>query len=83
MVGIWLAVHAPEQIDRPVLTCTSARFGQPEEWVTKANLVRTHGMAAVAHDALDVWFTPSFEGRGAKPPGQPNRHRSSSGSARW
>ena len=28
-VGMWLAAHAPERIDRLVLACTSARFGVP------------------------------------------------------
>lgn len=63
MVGMWLAIHVPERIDRLVLACTSARFGAPEEWATKATLVRRNGMAAVAYEALDAWFTPSFEGR--------------------
>jgi 3-oxoadipate enol-lactonase len=63
MVGMWLAVHAPERVDRLVLASTSARFGEPDEWTAKAALVRSEGMAAVAGDALDAWFTPGFAGR--------------------
>jgi 3-oxoadipate enol-lactonase len=63
MVGMWLAVHAPERVDRLVLACTSARFGEPEEWAAKAALVRSEGMAAVAGEALDAWFTPGFADR--------------------
>jgi 3-oxoadipate enol-lactonase len=60
---MWLAVHAPERVDRLVLASTSARFGEPDEWTAKAALVRSEGMAAVAGDALDAWFTPGFAGR--------------------
>jgi 3-oxoadipate enol-lactonase len=63
MVGMWLAVHAPERVDRLVLACTSARFGEPDEWAARAALVRSEGMAAVADEALDAWFTPAFVDR--------------------
>jgi 3-oxoadipate enol-lactonase len=63
MVGMWLAVHAPERLDRLVLACTSARFGDPAVWTAKAALVCSEGMAAVAGEALDAWFTPAFADR--------------------
>jgi len=63
MVGMWLAAEQPSRIDRLVLACTSARFGEPEEWSERAALVRGEGMAEVALAALDKWFTPSFEDR--------------------
>lgn len=63
MVGMWLAVYAPERLDRLVLACTSARFGEPAEWTAKAALVRSEGMAAVAGEALDAWFTSGFADR--------------------
>ena len=63
MVGMWLAVNAPDRVDRLVLACTSARFGEPEGWAARAALVRSEGMAAVAGDALDAWFTPRFVDR--------------------
>jgi 3-oxoadipate enol-lactonase len=63
MVGMWLAVNAPDRVDRLVLACTSARFGEPEQWAAKAAVVRSEGMAAVAGEALDAWFTPAFADR--------------------
>jgi len=63
MVGMWLAVNAPDRIGRLVLACTSARFGVPEEWGARAALVRAQGMPAVAYDALQKWFTPAYGGR--------------------
>ena len=32
MVGMWMAINAPERIDRLVLCCTSAQLGPPEMW---------------------------------------------------
>jgi 3-oxoadipate enol-lactonase len=64
MVGMQLAADRPDYIDRLVLACTAARFGEPADWAHKAELVRREGMHAVAHDALDKWLTPRYERRG-------------------
>src|SRR5262245_47498836 len=44
LVGLWLAVNAPERIERLILCCTAPRFGPPEGWDRRAELVRTRGM---------------------------------------
>jgi 3-oxoadipate enol-lactonase len=58
-VGMWLAINAPERIDRLVLACTSARFGVPENWLKRAATVRAEGMDVVADGILALWFTPA------------------------
>jgi 3-oxoadipate enol-lactonase len=63
MIGMWLAIHAPERIDRLVLCCTSANLGPPEFWEERAELVRREGMAAVADTVVGRWFTPRFPDR--------------------
>jgi 3-oxoadipate enol-lactonase len=63
MIGMWLAIHAPERIDRLVLCCTSANLGPPEFWEERAELVRREGMAAVADTVAARWFTPRFPDR--------------------
>jgi 3-oxoadipate enol-lactonase len=63
MIGMWLAIHAPERIDRLVLCCTSAKLGPPEFWEERAALVRMEGMAAVADTVVARWFTPRFPDR--------------------
>jgi 3-oxoadipate enol-lactonase len=60
-VGMWLAVEAPERIDRLVLACTSARFGVPASWLERAATVRAEGMEAVADRILGFWFTPATQ----------------------
>jgi 3-oxoadipate enol-lactonase len=56
-VGMWLAMHSPERIDRLVLACTSARFGLRENWLARAATVRAEGVKAVADAVLLLWFT--------------------------
>ncbi|SDY53256.1 3-oxoadipate enol-lactonase [Micromonospora pattaloongensis] len=63
MVGMWLAAHAPERVDRLVLCCTSARLGPPEGWAERARAVRAQGTVAVADAVLQRWFTPGFTSR--------------------
>jgi 3-oxoadipate enol-lactonase len=58
--GMWLAAHAPERMERLVLACTSARFGEPEDWLERAARVREGGVEAVADSVLARWFTPRF-----------------------
>ena len=60
MVGMWLAAHAPERVERLVLVSTSARLGPPELWVERAAVARTKGTAALAGTAAGRWFTPAF-----------------------
>jgi 3-oxoadipate enol-lactonase len=63
MVGMWLAAHAAERVDRLVLCCTSALLGPPEMWAQRAATVREHGTAAVAETVVSRWFTPEFAAR--------------------
>jgi 3-oxoadipate enol-lactonase/4-carboxymuconolactone decarboxylase len=60
MVGLWLAVHAPDRIDRLALVATSARLGPPEFWRDRAALARDRGTAALAEAAVARWLTPAF-----------------------
>jgi 3-oxoadipate enol-lactonase len=60
MVGMWLASHAPDRIDRLVLCCTAARMMRPPDYAQRAELVRREGMAAVADAVIGRWFTPDF-----------------------
>jgi 3-oxoadipate enol-lactonase len=57
-VGAWLAINAPERIDRLVLACTSTRFGTREGWLARAATVRADGVEAIADAVLQLWFTP-------------------------
>ena len=66
MTGMWLAINAPERIDRLGLCCTSAHLPPREMWTERAATVRAQGMEAVADAAMERWFTPAFAGREAR-----------------
>jgi 3-oxoadipate enol-lactonase len=52
-----VAATAPERVDRLVLACTSARFGDPEPWLERAALVRQDGLESIADGIVARWFT--------------------------
>jgi pimeloyl-ACP methyl ester carboxylesterase len=57
MVGMWLAAHAGERIDRLALLCTAAHLPPTDSWYDRAAAVRAGGVAAVADAVLARWFT--------------------------
>jgi 3-oxoadipate enol-lactonase len=57
--AMWVAASAPERVDRLVLACTSARFGEPEPWLERAAVVREHGLEPIADGIVARWFTPA------------------------
>ncbi|GIH19128.1 3-oxoadipate enol-lactonase [Rugosimonospora africana] len=63
MVGMWLAAHAPDRIDRLALCCTTARFDSPDPYLERADQVRREGIGALAEQVVSRWFTPSFLSR--------------------
>jgi 3-oxoadipate enol-lactonase len=63
MVGMWLAGHAPERIERLVLCCTTAGFATARPWQDRAVAVRASGTGSIAPTAVGRWFTPAFRER--------------------
>jgi 3-oxoadipate enol-lactonase len=59
-VGMRLALDAPDRVERLVLACTAARFGEPAQWIERAAVVRASGLGAIVDAVLGRWFTPSF-----------------------
>lgn len=60
MVGMWLAGHAPERVERLVLCCTTASFTDPGPWLERAAAVRAAGTGSIAPSVVGRWFTPAF-----------------------
>lgn len=60
MVGMALALRAPERLDRLVLCCTAAYLGPAEGWYDRARIVRARGTSAIAEAVLERWFTERF-----------------------
>ena len=60
MVGMALALRAPERVDRLVLCCTAAHLGPVDGWYERAEVVRARGTSAIADAVLGRWFTQRF-----------------------
>jgi 3-oxoadipate enol-lactonase len=64
MVGMWLAVHAPDRVDRLALLCTSAYLPPASMWHERAAAVRAAGScSAISESVVARWFTPDFAAR--------------------
>ena len=59
--ALWLAAHAPQRVTSLVACFTSAFFGPPNPWLTRAATVRAEGVAAVSEGVLGRWFTPAID----------------------
>lgn len=62
-VGMWLGRYAPERLNRLVLCCTAAKFGDPSNWRQRAELVRADGTGAVADSVVERWMTDGYRAR--------------------
>ena len=61
MVGQWLAINAPERIDRLVLLSTTPHMPPASAWHDRAAAVREAGTPEVVADAVvGRWFTPDY-----------------------
>ena len=60
MTGLWLAINAPERLDRLALCCTTAHLPPRDVWTERAATVREHGMEPMVEGALERWFTPAL-----------------------
>ena len=65
MVGIFLGIHAPERVDRLVLSNTAAKIGTPEMWNARIEALRKDGTAGIAAGLMERWFTPAFRASAA------------------
>jgi 3-oxoadipate enol-lactonase len=61
MVGQWLAINAPERLNRLILICTGAFLPPADPWLERAAAVRGAGTTEVIADAvIGRWFTAAF-----------------------
>ena len=62
-IGMQLALDVPRQTDKLLLACTSARFGDPQQWLERAAVVRARGLEAIVDAVLARWFTTPADER--------------------
>ena len=65
MVGQWIAINAPDRIEKLILICTAAYLpSAPSAYGERAAVVRAAGTTAVVADAVIArWFTPAYANR--------------------
>jgi 3-oxoadipate enol-lactonase len=63
MTGMWLAINAPERIDCLAVCCTSAHIPPRDNWLKRAELVRSSGVEAIVDASLERWLTPAMRNR--------------------
>jgi 3-oxoadipate enol-lactonase len=60
VIGQWLALHAPQRLQRVVLANTAAYLGGVGRWQERIDAVLEKGTAAVADASIQRWFTEAF-----------------------
>jgi 3-oxoadipate enol-lactonase len=60
MVGQWLAVQAPDRLNRLILANTAAYMGPPANWQARIEGVMQQGMPPLAEASIARWFTDGF-----------------------
>jgi 3-oxoadipate enol-lactonase len=60
MVGQWLGAHAPDRVDKLVLSNTSSFFPDKSIWEGRLKTVRDKGLAAIVDANMERWFTGEF-----------------------
>jgi 3-oxoadipate enol-lactonase len=63
LIGQWLAINAPQRLQRMVVCNTAAKIGTPDVWNPRIETVLRDGegaMQALREASVARWFTPEF-----------------------
>jgi len=63
MVGMWMGAHAPQRVNRLILSNTSAYFENKQIWNDRIKVVQEKGLQAVVGGTIERWFTQGFRDR--------------------
>jgi 3-oxoadipate enol-lactonase len=64
MVGQWLGAHAPERIDKLILSNTACYYADKTRWDDRIKAIKdAGGLAGIADMVLSGWFTKEFRER--------------------
>lgn len=61
MIGMHIALKAPQRLRKLVLCNTAVKIGTLESWNNRIETVRTQGMKEIARGTPARWFTPTFQ----------------------
>jgi 3-oxoadipate enol-lactonase len=60
LLGLWLAIHAPERVQTLVASNTAARVGSRDLWAERIQAVVDQGMAGIGPSVVARFFRPDF-----------------------
>ena len=60
LLGQWLALEAPNRLDKLILCNTAARIGTPAAWQERINLIRKNGLSRLADYLVNRWFSSDY-----------------------
>jgi len=60
VTGQWLALNAPERLEKLVLANTAAKIGTAETWNARIAIVEQDGLRTIIPGTLERWFTAGF-----------------------
>jgi 3-oxoadipate enol-lactonase len=61
MIGLWLAIHAPERIERLIVCSSSAHVPPAEAWSERAwTVLSAGGTDPIADTVIGRWLTPDY-----------------------
>ncbi len=63
MTAMWLAIHAPQRVNRIMPCNTAARLGTVESWNARIAQVKEFGMISLADITMERWFTAAFRAK--------------------
>jgi 3-oxoadipate enol-lactonase/4-carboxymuconolactone decarboxylase len=59
-VGLELLLNCPDRLSAAGLICTAARLGDPVDWRSRAQIVRSGGTGEVVALSVRRWFAPGY-----------------------
>jgi 3-oxoadipate enol-lactonase len=66
VVAQWIAINAPDRLDRLILANTAPFIGPREAWDERIAMVERDGMKPVAEAVVKRWFTDQFRRRNSQ-----------------
>jgi 3-oxoadipate enol-lactonase len=60
IIAQYLALHNPERIERLILSNTAPKVGLEEGWNTRIETVKKDGIASIADNIMNIWFSENF-----------------------
>src|SRR5882762_1026938 len=63
LTGLWIALHAPERLQKLALSSTGAKIGTADAWNRRIEAGRNNGTKSIAAATTERWFTTSFRDR--------------------